>query len=140
MTRLLLLCVLSLPTLAHASECDTGQKSLVLAELPLTAAPHTYEARTHGNPSFLKQSEEDVPVPAVLDEWGNVLVPARTETRIIPNMFHGEYFRLRISERRDGGNGVTGYALLLPDGRQACHFATIGDFTDWRYAHLRPEP
>ena len=141
MVRFFSVLLFTLPTLSHAGECEADRRLDTLAELPLTAAPHSYRTVTSGVPSFLERHEEEVAVPAMRDEWGNILVPATTKIRIIPSMFHGGAIRVRISERQDGGDGNRmGYALLDEDGRSLCHFSSLDEYTDWRYAHLRPDP
>ena len=139
--RLLFILIISLPTLSHATGCEADKRLDTLVELPPTAAPHSYRSVTSGVPSFLDRHEEDVAVPAVLDKWGNVLIPTTIETRVIPSLFHGGAIRIRLSEGRSGGNsGTLGYALLEEDGASVCHFSSLDDYTDWRYAHLRPDP
>ena len=146
MIRVLLPLSVFLVVPAHAEECDVprherGHHFGQIAELPLTPSPYKHETMMAEEPSFIPEHIELITIPARRDELGNVIAPEVTEPRHVPNLFTGAYVQVRLSEATSSEESPSGpFALLDETGRQICQFATWQDYSDWRYAHLRPTP
>ena len=131
---------------ASAETCDVdrqtlGSQPVEIAELPLQPAPHEYGAKMLLEPSLLGTSQEEITIPAGRDEWGNVVRLEQVVVRDVPSLFTPEIVRVRRGASAEFNTEPSGsFATLDEAGQQICQFPTWQDYSDWHYAHLRPEP